>query len=312
MSIEETFTTDRFAGWVEAVRQTYVALDMTVLDDAPFRAGIDSTLLGDAVFAELHATAQHVERRPSEIARSSVEYALLFLQQSGTMTVRQDGRDVRLAPGTATIVDTSRPYVLHVPEPIRQITLRCPRHQLRSRLRSMRAVTAARMADNSPTGALLAGTLRTLARERRHLMPAQGEAVGRHLLDLLAISLDATPEAGAAIVSRGSAALLARIKAYLGDNLADPALTPAKIAAAHNISTRHLHRLFHEHGDSVGSAIRRGRLERCHADLEDPRQRARSITEIALRWGFNDSAHFSRAFRLQFGVPPRALRKRLE
>jgi AraC-like DNA-binding protein len=174
----------------------------------------------------------------------------------------------------------------------------------------MRAVTAARIAGGSPIGALLAGTLATLARERRRFAPPEAEAVGRHALDLLATSLEATSEAGAAVFSRGSAALLMRINAYLRDNLADPALVPARVAAAHGISVRHVHRLFRESGDSVAAAIRRGRLDRCRADLEDPRQRARSITEIALRWGFNDSAHFSRAFKGRFGASPRAVRKR--
>jgi AraC-like DNA-binding protein len=85
---------------------------------------------------------------------------------------------------------------------------------------------------------------------------------------------------------------------------------PARIAAAHGLSVRHVHRLFHESGDTVAAAIRRGRLDRCRADLEDPSQRARSVTEIALRWGFNDSAHFSRAFKARFGLSPRAARKR--
>jgi AraC-like DNA-binding protein len=310
MSTEQSLTTDRFDYWVEAVCRTYVPLEVTTVDDSPFRAGIDLTRMGDTVFAELHATALRADRTPLRIARSTAEYAILMLQQSGTMIVTQDGRDTRLVPGTATIVDTSRPYVFHVIEPIRQIVLHCPRHQLCSRLRSMRAVTAACIAGDSPTGALLAGTLLTLVGERRRLTPTQAEAVGRHVLDLAAISLEATTEAGAAVFSRGSAALLARINAYLRDNLGDPELTPAQVAAAHGISVRHLHRLFHESGDSIGAAIRRGRLDRCRADLEDPRQRARSVTEIALRWGFNDSAHFSRAFKVQFGVSPRALRKR--
>ena len=35
---------------------------------------------------------------------------------------------------------------------------------------------------------------------------------------------------------------------------------------------------------------------------------AEGITEIAFRWGFNDSAHFSKAFRAEFGQSPRAYR----
>ena len=274
MTTEQPFTTDRFGDWMETVCRTYVTLDATPAEDMPFRAGIDITHLGDTVFSELHATAQRVERRPVDIARSPVECAILLLQQAGTMVVRQDGREVVLTPGGATIVDTTRPYAFNVRDPIRQVVVHCPRHQLRARLRSMRGVTAARIAGYSPTGALLSGTLVTLARERRHLAPPQAEAVGRYVLDLVAVALEATPEGGAAVLSRGSAALLARVRVYLSDNLADPALTPARVAAAHGISVRHIHRLFHESGDSIGAAIRRGRLERCRADLEDPRQRA--------------------------------------
>jgi AraC-like DNA-binding protein len=303
-------TTEELGHWIEAVCRTYVDLEVTRIDDSPFSAGIDVSDLGETVFADLNGTAQRADRRAVDIARSRDEYAILILQQSGTMIVSQDGRETRITPGDAAIVDTVRPYTLYLPEPVRQIVLHCPRHQLRSRLRSMRAVTAARIAGASPTGALLAGNLRSLARARRHLAVEQAAAVGRYTLDLLAVALEATPEAGAAVFHRGSAALLARINAYLRDNLADPDLDPAGIARAHGISARHLHRLFHETGDTVGAAIRRGRLDRCRADLEDPRQRARSITEIALRWGFNDSAHFSRAFRARFGLSPREARGR--
>ncbi len=65
-----------------------------------------------------------------------------------------------------------------------------------------------------------------------------------------------------------------------------------------------------EGGDTVAAAIRRFRLDRCREELEDRRQRARSITEIAFRWGFNDSAHFSRVFKARFGMSPRAVRRR--
>lgn len=310
MSPDQALTTDRLDHWIEAVCRTYVDLDVTRIDASPFKAGIDITPLGDTVLAELSATAQRADRRPRHVARSAEAYAVLILQQSGKMIVSQDGREVRLGVGDAAIVDTVRPYTLYLDGPNRQIVLHCPRHILRSRLNSMRSVTAARIAAASPTGALLNGSLNALARNRRHLTPPQAEALGRYTLDLLAVALAATPEAGANVPSRGSAALMGRIGDYLRDNLADPELSPARIAAAHGISARHLHRLFHECGETVSGAIRRKRLERCRADLEDPRQRGRSVTEIALGWGFNDSAHFSRIFKAKFGVSPRACRAR--
>jgi AraC-like DNA-binding protein len=102
--------------------------------------------------------------------------------------------------------------------------------------------------------------------------------------------------------------LMAQIHDFIHRNLADPALSPALIATAHHISTRHLHRIFHNHGLSVAGLIRQRRLERCHHDLGNPQLRSLPIQAIAARWGFNDNAHFSRLFRATYGIPPRDYR----
>lgn len=92
--------------------------------------------------------------------------------------------------------------------------------------------------------------------------------------------------------------------------LPDPALSPATLAAAHRISTRHLHRLFHQVGTSFTGYVRNRRLERCRDDLADPRLSRLPLTEIAYRWGFSDSSHFSRCFKAAFGCTAREFRAR--
>ncbi len=49
------------------------------------------------------------------------------------------------------------------------------------------------------------------------------------------------------------------------------------------------------------------RLLRCHRELLKPA--AGTISDVAFRWGFSDAAHFSRAFKAQFGPSPRQLRR---
>ena len=61
-----------------------------------------------------------------------------------------------------------------------------------------------------------------------------------------------------------------RIHAHIDRNLASTDLSPTSIAAAHFISTRHLHGLFQEQGTSVSTWIRIRRLERCRRDLVNP------------------------------------------
>jgi AraC-like DNA-binding protein len=98
--------------------------------------------------------------------------------------------------------------------------------------------------------------------------------------------------------------LLRHIDAYIVEHLADPDLGPRGIAAAHFVSTRHLHRLFAHRRGTVAQQIQRLRLERCRRELRDPRAATRSITAICLRWGFPDLPTFSRAFRTAYGMSP--------
>ena len=98
--------------------------------------------------------------------------------------------------------------------------------------------------------------------------------------------------------------LATSVREYIEANLADPQLSPASIATAHFISTRHLHNIFHESGSTVASWIRSQRLERIRRDLRDPLLNGTSVGAVAARWGFLDAAHFSRTFRDAYGESP--------
>jgi AraC-like DNA-binding protein len=108
------------------------------------------------------------------------------------------------------------------------------------------------------------------------------------------------------IVPRTS--LYRRLTSFIEEQLADPELSPAMIAQKHHISLRYLHLIFSEQGTTVGTWIRSRRLAKCRAELAKLRN-DRSITEIAMNWGFNDVAHFSRSFSSAYGVSPLKFRR---
>ncbi len=60
-----------------------------------------------------------------------------------------------------------------------------------------------------------------------------------------------------------------------------------------------------ELGTSVTARIWNRRLEQAAADLVDPQRRALTVFQIAFGVGFEDAAHFSRAFKTRFGSSPR-------
>ncbi|MEU8542146.1 AraC family transcriptional regulator [Streptomyces sp. NPDC048717] len=104
--------------------------------------------------------------------------------------------------------------------------------------------------------------------------------------------------------------LLSRVQAYVQEHLAAPDLTPDTIAAAHHISTRYLHRIFQQQGLTVAAWVRRQRLDRCRLDLADPSLGDLPVRRVAARWGFDEPASFTRAFRAAYGTTPGAFRVR--
>lgn len=84
-------------------------------------------------------------------------------------------------------------------------------------------------------------------------------------------------------------------------HLADP-LDMTQIARLTGVSLRQIQRLFAQHmGESAIRFYRRLRLELAETLLV---QTALPVTEVALATGFSNPAHFSRAFRDEYGITP--------
>lgn len=120
------------------------------------------------------------------------------------------------------------------------------------------------------------------------------------------VSNDKSVALGGAAANR--AAHLSHIRLKIESMLGNPDLDTKLIADDEGVSVRYLQKLFSSSGDSFAKYVHQRRLERCRQDLISPASAALTITEICFRWGFNSSAHFSRAFRHQYGVSPRDYR----
>ena len=99
--------------------------------------------------------------------------------------------------------------------------------------------------------------------------------------------------------------LVLRVRAFVRQHLTDPELTPATIAAAHNVSLRQLYKACAAAGLSLEQWVISARLELARAQLTSAPGRRRSIAATAHACGFVDPSHFSRRFKAAYGVTPR-------
>jgi AraC-like DNA-binding protein len=97
-----------------------------------------------------------------------------------------------------------------------------------------------------------------------------------------------------------------RTDAIIYEQATDQNLTPATIAAQLNISLRQLYRAFNG-TESPAARIRRRRLERA-AEILAARSGPGHVERVAMECGFASAEYFSRAFRREFGLSPRAYR----
>lgn len=98
--------------------------------------------------------------------------------------------------------------------------------------------------------------------------------------------------------------------AYIAESRVDPSLDSAGIAAALNVSVRHLQRAFAKAGATPAQELRRQRAELARALLINPRYDVLAMDEIAHKAGLQGAADLRRVLHKVFGVTPRSLRAR--
>ena len=126
------------------------------------------------------------------------------------------------------------------------------------------------------------------------------------LVRALVVSVLADPGQQSSVMTDS---LALRISLYLNEHLTEPDLTPAKIARLHHISLRQLYKVWSRSNDeTLVQWLGNARLARARSDLASPDAAASTISAVARRCGFVDSAHFARKFRQQYGISPREWR----
>ena len=303
-----TMRTDSFEVYQQSVDSSFVPLKITPDAHHRFAASLRGIDADDVAFTEVAALPQLVERTPERISRGGSGYYKVSLLLAGSSILIQDGREVVMQPGDISFYDTSRPYSLLFDEQFRNLIMMFPKSRLDFPTHFTDSLTAVSLGQQHPLANVVAEFI-SRASPHLHLLSGPARAKLAHSsIALLNSTLSAVFDTEAPTL-HPHRALLQKITGYIDQHLGSPRLSPDDIAAAHYISTRHLHALFQETGTTVSSWIKERRLERCRTDLLDPALAHLGVAAVAATWGFVDAAHFSRNFRAAYGMSPTELRR---
>lgn len=262
----------------------------------------------------LHQDAHEVTKICSSDPKGDEAY-LLFMQTSGECMVSHSRDWQPLHVGDVTLVDCERPVRFRYGENCGQIAIKMEKNAIYDPSSRDDIAIGTVIAGQSGIGKMLAGYTALLSSESGWgpVTPKSDDekdlAIRNALYDLTRAAVVRRYEPSSSNVAPVGIHL-SFVKSWIREHLSDPELNPQSIAQNYGISTRHLHRLFQPTGFSVSEWIRDQRLRASQRDLASFRLRYLDISTICYKWGFNDSAHFSRAFRAAYGESPRAFRLR--
>ncbi|WP_321871901.1 transcriptional regulator FeaR [Paraburkholderia tropica] len=304
MKTHFTHEFDRWSHKVETICGRFSTLPST---DAPvFLGEISHRDLGGLGIAFIRTNAGSICRQRGSETAADDRFCFLVLQQAGTVEVCADNERFLLEPGEMALLDSAEAFQMRPRGLLHQVSIHLDRGEL-DRVMPVGARRLGKLARNTLSGRLLCDMARQISAEDLSLDDAgtDGDALQGALIALSRAALSEGPES-----TMLGESLRRQAERLITQTLHDELPSPGKLAASLNISVRQLYRLFEADGEGVSGYVRRQRLLAGARDLIAAAPRSLSITAIALKYGFADSAHFSRLFKQQFGESPKLYRAR--
>jgi AraC family transcriptional activator of tynA and feaB len=297
------------AGWLrEIICREYANVEITLPAHAELSQDLAIYPWESLQLSTIRSSAISLQRLPREPHLNSQDAYFAVMLLSGNYQLEQNGREVLLQPGDMTIYDATRPHRIHCPGEFSKLILSVPRPVLRDRIADVDRCTALRIPGAQGIGSVASNFLRSSAIHAEQLQAHEFSNISDHALDLLTLAITSVRPAEFHL-SRNQSVSLNNIKTFIERNLRDADLCTGLIAQNTGFSARYINHLFEAEGISLMRYVWKRRLENCRKDILNPAYAGHRLSDIAFRWGFNDTAHFSRVFKQQFGCSPREFRQ---
>jgi len=300
----QTRIRDDLEAWNSALGATCGDFRASVEPDLPIFIGdLDHQTEESMEVATIRTNANLIVHGCANSDRHDDRHCFLVMQRSGRTQMRYNGSRVfDMYPGDMMLMDSIVPCDIVPCGLIDQVSIHLDRNQLKRHLPAQQRLFG-KVPTANISGHLLHGMVKQLLKESGELSCSEGQTMQEVIVLLLAQALRSQPALARLGTEVGKAPLRRCAEQLIEQQLDNALLTPGLLAKRLGISLRQLYRLFDD-GPSICRYIQQRRLLRSAEDLKSSHLRHESITGIAYRWGFTDSAHFSRVFKKHFACTP--------
>ena len=294
---------DRTRVWDDALRQ--ISLPTTHLRDHDGFHG-DVTSIVSPLGIELSRVSSSAQTMSGR-CDSRTPCLWLALPVAGRFVVGDESKGDDLRRGDILYGPAGCDSTLNLPDQFVMLYIRIPQTMLHPRLLNLRIMQAGTLAGGAAVNRIFSGLLHAVVEDLDAFTDDDIHPVEVAVSEFVISSLGAMTASNRFDIA--GASNFHRICHTIETQLGDGDLSLQGIADTLHVSARYIQKLFQQAGLSFSLHVHQRRLAKCRADLADPALRTQTISDICFRWGFNDAAHFSRSFRADFGLTPRAFRQ---
>ena len=293
--------------WNDYICNTYIKLEAKNINNENFFGKIDLSSIDSLQISKVSSTKQKVYRTKEFINQSSHDFYIFNLQISGAATIKQDGREVVLKPNDWTFTDSTRPYELEFLGKFEQLVIKIRRDAFKYDLPQLNNVTAKLLNGNKGNGKVVAKYIKSFYRDSEKIKgSALEKTFAATVVSLIRDCLSS--ELFRENISPSSQLMLIKMKTFIYENLESPELSIKQIAKSFNCSPRYLHLIFEREDTTLNNFINEQRLQKCKQYLNNSFYHSLPISQICYMFGFNSLSHFSKLFKIKYGMSPRSFR----
>jgi AraC-like DNA-binding protein len=291
----------------EVLGRVRLRLEVEPLGNCTYRAIVEHHSWAAASLYFCETTPLRTSRTP-ELIRDGADDFRLVRAEGARYQYSSRGISHEIDNPDAIFLTSTAPSVASYLGPCRITALHIPRKSISYALGNVEDMPVRRIDAASLPMRLLMGYIDILRREGPASDAGLAHQTAQHLVELAALALDPSKERQMQSAGAVRKARLASVQADILANLAQVSLSAKTIARRHGVSSRYIHRLFEETGQTFGSFVLEVRLERALQLLSGPAHAHMRISDIASNTGFGDISTFNRAFKRRFGDTPRVIR----
>ncbi len=310
--LQEHENANRIAKWQDHFIPLWGEIAVVPEPDKHFDAWVETEELGALRFNKIYHAAHSMIRIGDQSQIMDGRYYVLNISRAGSGLLRTQQSETRICPGHAVLSASTRANEFCVNNTYLADQMMVSHRLMTQFIPNPEEVYHLSWAKPSVRLDMLLGLISTMRKQfgQGEEKPEEIEFAVRNIMEFLAFVIQGEEMRAVSDESSVRYAHRLRVHKAISENLANPDLSPAGLAALCDISESYLHRIMAEAGPTPMECLRQARLNMAMNMLQSFAAPRPSVQQISYQVGFKSPSAFSRAFKIEFGMSPRDARQR--